>query len=225
MARYGAVIVAAGRGSRMGGIDKMFALLGGWPLFCHALAAFEACSLIDTIVLVTAAERVEEAEIAVQKFGFSKLAAICSGGGRRQDSVRAGLEQLGRLEVVAIHDAARPLVSPALIAAGFAAATETGAAIAAIPVVDTIKEVDGDGTVIRTVSREQLWAVQTPQVFNFELLLEAHLRSPGDVTDDAMLVEAYGHRVKVFLGSPRNLKVTTPDDLVLAEALLGLLAL
>ncbi len=221
MTKNGAVIVAAGRSNRMGGLNKVFVLLAGRPLVCHSLAAFEACSIVDTIVLVTAPECVDEAERAIRPFGFSKVSAICAGGGRRQDSVRAGLEQLGRVDLVAIHDAARPLVDQQLIVAGFAAAAETGAAVAAIPVVDTIKEADADGTVIRTLPRDRLWSVQTPQMFAFELLLEAHLRSPGDVTDDAMLVEAYGHRVKLFLGSPRNLKVTTPDDLLLAEALLA----
>lgn len=219
MARTGAVIVAAGRSSRMGGTDKIFAPLAGRPLLCHALAAFQASLLVETIVLVVAEERVTAARRVLDPFEFSKLTAVCIGGERRQDSVRTGLEALGRVETVAVHDAARPLITAALIERGFQAAMETGAAVAAIPLVDTLKEADSDGNVIRTIPRERLWAVQTPQVFGYELLLAAHLRSPADVTDDAMLVEANGGRVKVFLGSPRNLKVTTPDDLVLAEAL------
>ncbi len=221
MVSSGTVIVAAGRSSRMGGIDKIFAPLAGRPLLCHSIAAFEAAAAVERIVVVTAPERVEEAEAALRPFGFGKLIAICAGGDRRQDSVRAGLERLGRVEVVAVHDAARPLVTPELIEAGFLAVAETGAAVAAIPLVDTLKEADSDGNVVRTVPRERLWTVQTPQVFAFELLWEAHLRSPGDVTDDAMLVEQCGHRVKLFPGSPCNFKVTTADDLVLAEALLS----
>ncbi|MHB8577439.1 MAG: 2-C-methyl-D-erythritol 4-phosphate cytidylyltransferase [Dehalococcoidia bacterium] len=220
--QVGAVIVAAGRSSRMGGVDKLFAPLGGRPLLTYALAVFEACALIDRIVLVTAADRVESARAALEPFQLKKLEGICAGGERRQDSVRAGLEALGRVDTVVIHDAARPLVTAEIIERGLEVVRETGAAIAAVPAVDTFKEADSDGTVLRTIPRERLWAVQTPQVFDFELLLRAHLQSPGDVTDDAMLIEALGHTVKLFLGSPRNLKVTGPDDLLLAEALLRL---
>jgi 2-C-methyl-D-erythritol 4-phosphate cytidylyltransferase len=220
MVRTGAVIVAAGRSSRMGGIDKIYAPLAGRPLLCHSVAAFQAMSMVERIVVVTALERVADAEAVLRAGGFEEHISVCAGGDRRQDSVRAGLEQLGRVDHVAKHDAARPLVTPELIEAGFRAVAETGAASAAIPVVDTLKVADSDGNIVRTVPREALWAVQTPQVFDFELLLQAHLRSPGDVTDDAMLVEAYGHRVKLFLGSPRNIKITTTDDFVLAEALL-----
>jgi 2-C-methyl-D-erythritol 4-phosphate cytidylyltransferase len=220
MVHTGAVIVAAGHSSRMGGIDKIYALLAGRPLLCHSIAAFQATSLVERIVVVTAPERVADAEAVLRGCGFEERISVCAGGDRRQDSVRAGLERLGRVEHVVVHDAARPLVTPELIEAGFRAVAETGAAIAAIPVVDTLKEADSDGNVVRTVPREQLWSVQTPQVFEFELLLQAHLHSPGEVTDDAMMVEAYGRQVKLFLGSPRNLKVTTTEDLVLAEALL-----
>jgi 2-C-methyl-D-erythritol 4-phosphate cytidylyltransferase len=221
MPSVGAVIVAAGRSSRMGGVDKIFAPLAGRPLITHAAGVFAACAAIDRFVVVTASERLADANAVLAPLQLSGLEAVCSGGERRQDSVRAGLEALRRVDTVLVHDAARPLVTADLIARGLETVVETGAAIAAIPAVDTLKEVDGDGTVLHTVPRERLWAVQTPQVFDFELLLAAHLKWPGDVTDDAMLVEAMGHRVKVFLGSPRNLKVTTSDDLLLAEALLA----
>jgi len=221
MPHTGAVIVAAGRSSRMGGIDKVFAPLAGRPLFYHSIAAFQAAPVVDTIVLVVADERVQEARRALARFDFVKPVAVCAGGERRQDSVKAGLEALGHVDTVAVHDAARPLVTAELIEAGFEAASETGAAVAAIPAADTLKEADSDGNVIRTIARDRLWAVQTPQVFAYELLLDAYLRSPADDSDDAMLVEANGHRVKIFLGSPRNFKVTTADDLALAEALLG----
>jgi len=220
LAAVGAVIVAAGRSSRMSGVDKVFASLSGRPLFVYALLALQGCKQVDEVVLVTAGDQVEAARSLVEPFGISKLIAVCAGGGRRQDSVRAGLEQLRRVDVVVVHDAARPLVTAELIAAGLTAVAETGAAIAAIPVADTLKEADLDGTVLRTVPRERLWSVQTPQVFDFELLLTAHRQSPADATDDAMLVEGLGRRVKVFLGSPRNLKVTTPDDLLLVRAML-----
>ncbi len=134
--------------------------------------------------------------------------------------MRAGLAALNEIETVIVHDAARPLVTQKIITRGLIAVNETGAAVAAIPAVDTLKEVDADGTVVRTPPRERLWVVQTPQVFNYELLCGAHEEIATDVTDDAMLVEALGRRVKVFLGSRRNLKVTTPEDLLIAEALL-----
>ena len=221
MPKTGAVIVAAGRSSRMGGVDKVFASLAGRPLLCHALGVFEAAPEVETIVLVTAADRMDDARRAVAPFRFVKLASICAGGERRQDSVRVGLEQLGHVDVVVIHDAVRPMVTAEMIRVGLIEVAETGAAIAAIPAVDTLKEADSDGNVIRTIPRERLWAVQTPQVFDYELLLEAHLKWREDVTDDAMLIEALGRRIKLFLGSPRNIKVTTPDDLVIAEALLA----
>lgn len=221
MTAVGAIVVAAGKSSRMGGVDKVFAPLAGRPLLAHALATFQASARIQSTVLVTGVDRIEAASSALEPYGLTKLRAICAGGTRRQDSVRAGLEQFEHLDYVVVHDAARPLISVALIEAGIDAAAETGAAIAGVPVVDTLKEADADGTVLRTVDRSALWAVQTPQVFDYELLLTAHRRWPGDVTDDAMLVEALGHRVKLFLGSPRNIKVTSPDDLLLAEALLA----
>jgi 2-C-methyl-D-erythritol 4-phosphate cytidylyltransferase len=122
---------------------------------------------------------------------------------------------------VVVHDGARPLVSAALIEAGLAAAAETGAAIAAVPLADTLKEANADGVIVRTLDRSSLWCAQTPQVFERELLREAHRLAEGEATDDAALVEALGRRVKVFPGSPRNLKVTTAADLALARALIA----
>lgn len=220
MATAGAVVVAAGGSRRMGGVDKIFAPLAGRPLVAHAVSVFNAHEAFESLVLVVAAERVAEANAALAPFAFRKLVAVCAGGERRQDSVRLGLKRIGRVDVVAIHDGARPLVTCDLLSAGLAAVQETGAATAAIPVVDTLKQADGEGIVLRTVPRDQLWAVQTPQFFDYALLLAAHRDMRADVTDDAMLVEALGGRVKLFPGSPRNLKVTTPDDLLLAEALL-----
>jgi 2-C-methyl-D-erythritol 4-phosphate cytidylyltransferase len=204
----------------MAGIDKIFAPLAGRPLVAHCIAVFNACPAFASIVLVVAAERLAEAEAALAPLAFDKLAAVCAGGERRQDSVYAGLERLGHVDVVAVHDGARPLVTAEILESGIEAVRETGAAVAAVPVVDTLKQADPAGIVLRTVPRERLWAVQTPQLFDYELLLAAHRRSSQDVTDDAMLIEAQGGRIKLFPGSPRNLKVTTPDDLLLAEALL-----
>jgi 2-C-methyl-D-erythritol 4-phosphate cytidylyltransferase len=211
--------VAAGRGLRMGGADKLLAPLAGRPFLAHTLAAFQACAAVGRVVLVIAPERLDDGRRLVREGGFDKVTAVCAGGERRQDSVRAGLEALGPCEWVVVHDGARPLVTARLIEEGLAAARETGAAICAVPVSDTIKEVAASGEVERTVRREGLWLVQTPQVFRYDLLLEAHRQARIEATDDAALVEAMGGRVRVYMGSPRNIKVTTPEDLALAEAL------
>ena len=217
----GAIIAAAGRGQRFGEGDKLFAPLAGRPLIAHTLMAFEVCQAVNTVVLVLAEENLERGCRLVDAAGFDKVAVICPGGPRRQDSVRLGLEALPECRWVVVHDGARPLVSATLIEAGLAAAAEMGAAIAAVPLADTLKEVTGGGLITRTLDRRNLWAAQTPQVFDYELLREAHGRAQGEVTDDAALVEALGRRVKVFPGSPRNLKVTTAADLALAQALLA----
>jgi 2-C-methyl-D-erythritol 4-phosphate cytidylyltransferase len=215
----GAVIVAAGRGRRMQGVDKLLAPLAGRPMLAHTLAAFQACAAVQRVVLVMAADRLEEGRELVRAHGLDKVAAVCAGGERRQDSVRAGLDALGPCQWAVVHDGARPLVTPRLIEDGLAAARETGAAICAVPLSDTLKRVSESQEVERTVEREGLWLVQTPQVFRYDLLLGAHRRATVEATDDAALVEAMGGRVRVYMGSPRNIKVTTPEDLALAEAL------
>jgi 2-C-methyl-D-erythritol 4-phosphate cytidylyltransferase len=219
----GAIIAAAGVGRRFGEGDKLFAPLAGRSLIAHTLMAFEVCRAVDATVLVLAEENLERGRDLVTSAGFDKVAAICRGGPRRQDSVRLGLEALPKCRWVVVHDGARPLVTAALIEAGLTAAVETGAAIAAVPLADTLKEATEDGLIVRTLDRRNLWCAQTPQVFERELLREAHRLADavGDATDDAALVEALGRRVKVFPGSVRNLKVTTAADLALAQALLA----
>jgi 2-C-methyl-D-erythritol 4-phosphate cytidylyltransferase len=204
----------------MGGPDKLFAPLGGRPLLAHTLAAFQDCPAIDRVVLVLAAESLAQGLALVDEEGFSKVRTVCPGGRRRQDSVREGLEVLGSCAWVVIHDGARPLVTPKLIEEGLAAAQETGAAVCALPAQDTVKRVDAQGRVLRTLDRRRLWLIQTPQVFRYDILRQAHQRSRRPATDDAALVERLGHRVQVYPGSSRNLKVTAPEDLALAEALL-----
>ncbi len=148
------------------------------------------------------------------------MTAVCLGGKRRQDSVAAGLRQTGDCDWVVIHDGARPLLTAGLINDGLKAAQETGAAIAAMPVKDTIKIADEDKSVRQTLSRESLWAIQTPQVFRREVILKAYQQTDDDVTDDAALVERAGGKVILYMGSYDNIKVTTPDDLTLAEVLI-----
>jgi 2-C-methyl-D-erythritol 4-phosphate cytidylyltransferase len=151
------------------------------------------------------------------------------GGKRRQDSVRLGLEALrpgsgqalGECEYVAVHDGGRPLVSSALIGRGLEAARETGAAVPAVPLADTVKEASADGLVVRTLDRRRLWAAQTPQVFRYDLLMRAHREVMADVTDDAGMLEALGLPVRIFPGDRRNIKVTTAEDLELVRAYLG----
>ena len=207
----------------MGGADKLFAPLAGRPLLAHSLDAFQRCPAVERVVLVLSERNRRQGEALVEGGAFSKVEAVCLGGGRRQDSVRAGLSALEGLaphDWVVVHDGARPLVTPALIEAGLAAACETGAAACAVPVQDTVKEVDEGGLVRKTLDRERLWLVQTPQVFRYDMLRDAHRRGRAYATDDASLVEALGQRVRLYVGSRRNLKVTTPQDLALAEALL-----
>ena len=225
----GAIIVAAGGSSRMRGSDKLFATIGGRPLLAHTLARFQDSPLVHRIVLVLSAANLERGRALAEEEGIDKLSALCEGGPRRQDSVRLGLEALSQCDWVLVHDGARPLVTTELIERGLAAARETGAAVPAVPLADTVKLAAPDGTVERTLDRKGLWAAQTPQVFRYDLLLRAHREVTADpstalragYTDDAAMLEALGLPVKLFEGSAANTKVTTPDDLRLAEALLA----
>lgn len=215
-----AIVVAAGRSSRMRGADKLFVDLDGRPLLQHTLAAFEACGAINHVMLVLSLEAADRALRLLRTARLSKVDGTCAGGDRRQDSVRAGLQALRACEWVVVHDGARPMVTPQLIEAGITAAQATGASSAGLPVVDTLKEAASDSTVLWTVPRDRLWSVQTPQVFRYDLLCAAHERDDLEATDDSGLVERIGVRVQLYPGSAWNLKVTTPEDLVLARAIL-----
>ena len=219
----GAIVVAAGSSSRMEGVDKTFAPLLGQPLIAHTLDCFELFPSITEIVLVLAAHSVETGRELVRNRQYRKVSQVCAGGARRQDSVRAGLEALQPCDWVMVHDGARPGLDAALLQRGLEAVTasEHGGAVAGVPVKDTIKVVSQEGDVTATPPRETLWAAQTPQIFSYDLLQQAHAQFTGDATDDAMMVESLGHKVRMFLGSYENLKVTTPEDLVVVEALLG----
>lgn len=218
--RLNAVIVAAGSGTRMDGIDKLFTHIGGKAVLARAIAAFDGSSLVDRVVVVVSGDNVERARELVRDEGFTK-ADVCTGGARRQDSVRCGLEALGECGYVAIHDGARPLVSGALIERGLEAARRTGAAAPGLPVAETVKETDENGTIVRTLDRARLYTVQTPQLFRYELIARAHREISRDVTDDAAMVEALGEPVTVFAGERTNVKITTPEDAELVEALLA----
>ncbi len=215
--KVGAVIVAAGRGRRMGGVDKMFAQVAGKPVLARVVSVFQGCSLIDQIVIVLGEPNLEPGKKLVAQAGFSKVTDVCPGGKLRQESVAAGLGRLKDCHWVVIHDGARPLVTAALIEAGLEAAKETGAAVAAVPVADTIKVAGDDGFVQGTPPRRSLWAVQTPQVFRSDIITQAYRKVEAEVTDDASLVERMGYRVKLYMGSYDNIKITNANDLALAE--------
>jgi 2-C-methyl-D-erythritol 4-phosphate cytidylyltransferase len=213
-----AIIVAAGSSTRMGGQDKLLANLGGRPVLAWTLRAFQDCPAIDQVVVALSPENAQAAQSILLQ--FSKVTHTSMGGLRRQDSVRNALYSLPTCDFVVVHDGARPFVTPNDITRGIEAARSAGSAIAALPVVDTLKAV-WDGAVTRTVPRAGLWAAQTPQVFAYDLLLEAHEQVTEDVTDDCAMVERLGSRVVVYEGSRLNFKITTPDDLLLAEALVS----
>jgi 2-C-methyl-D-erythritol 4-phosphate cytidylyltransferase len=239
-----AVLVAAGRGSRMArlldgaasangaimnperagewGRPKQYLELAGRPIVTHTIDRFESTPAIDRIILVVPPgdERICDMEI-VRPFGFRKVAAIVAGGSERQASVAHGLDALpDEVEWVAIHDGVRPCVTPEQIAAVVNAAIQADGAILAVPLRDTPKQVGSDGVIQTTLVRSQIWLAQTPQVFRRIALREAHARATSDGvvgTDDAALMERMGARVVVVEGSTANVKITTPDDLPVAE--------
>ena len=219
--RCGAVIVAAGSASRMGGIDKVMAPLNGEPMIARTVRAFQNCDAISEIVVVTRQDLILPITSLCAR--MDKVQAVVAGGSSRQESVHLGLNALsGKCKLAAIHDGARPLISWQVIDRVVRAANTYGAAAPAIPVKDTIKVVQG-GVVKETPDRATLQAVQTPQVFDFDILRGALKKAKQDgaqVTDDCSAVERMGMAVKIVEGEERNLKVTTPLDLKIAQLLL-----
>jgi 2-C-methyl-D-erythritol 4-phosphate cytidylyltransferase len=219
-----AIIVAAGRGERMGASrPKAFLGLAGQPLLLRSALAFDGAPSIDGIVAVVPAEEIESARGVLTP--VRKLRAVAAGGSRRQDSVLEGLKQApdGFAGVVLVHDAARPLVDVSLVEAVAKAAAETGAALPVLGLVDTVKRVK-DGRVVETLDRSELGAAQTPQGFRIALLVEAYeaaFRDRVTLTDEAMAVERFGGKVATVPGSPLNRKITTPEDLAWAEGVLS----
>ncbi|HUG39046.1 MAG TPA: 2-C-methyl-D-erythritol 4-phosphate cytidylyltransferase [Longimicrobiales bacterium] len=218
--RAAAVIPAGGVGRRMGGVRKQYLELGGRPVLWHAIRPFLDHPAIHWIVVALPAE-----DMATPPLFLPDGVTVVAGGEERGDSVRLALEAVPpAAELVLIHDAARPLVTRALVDRTLEAAAGGVGAVAAIPVPDTLKRVAGDRTIAATVARAGLWAAQTPQAFPRAMIVDAYARAAEEgvrETDDAALVERYGGRVVVVEGSPRNLKVTTPEDLRIAALLLG----
>lgn len=218
-----AIVLAAGRSSRMGGgPNKQFLDLLGRPILWYSLAAFEQCAAVGEIIVVRRPEYATQAEQLGR--AFHKVACYVDGGIERQNSVWNGLEKCSpETEIVAVHDGARPLVTPQLIEATIESARNHGTGIAATKVVDTIKEANDNRTILRTVDRTKLWAVQTPQTVRCDLLRRAYakvLEQGIIVTDEAAAVECLGEPVKLVDTPFLNLKITTPADLAIAEALL-----
>ncbi|MGH7769251.1 MAG: 2-C-methyl-D-erythritol 4-phosphate cytidylyltransferase [Candidatus Binatia bacterium] len=225
--RVNAVVVAAGEGKRMGGdLPKALIALAGRPLILHTLDRFARSQVRKVILVAPGKQRQEFEQLIATERPFSRLECVLeSGGPRRQDSVRRGLNRLDDdCEVVVIHDGARPLVTPAIIDRCVELALKEGAAVVGVPAKDTIKVVSASRRIESTPPRNSLWEIQTPQAFRVEIVREAHRRAEQDgieATDDAMLVERLGKSVALLEGERSNLKVTTADDLLIAEALIG----
>lgn len=219
-----AVIVAAGSSQRMGGEDKQLIELCGKPVLARSMAAFQSCPIIEEIVVVTKASSVEAVRRMAEEYGIDKLSAVVEGGASRAESVKNGVAAVSSgAEFVAIHDGARPLVSSEDIARCAADAFRCGGAVLAVPVTDTVKYGRKNGFVEYTPAREKLFAAQTPQIFDLEIYraaMDRAFRELSDWTDDSRVFENDGRRVFLTMGSRKNIKITSPEDVLIAEAFL-----
>ena len=221
-----ALIVSAGKGHRfIEGKKKQFHLLAEKPILAHTLDKFETCPLIHSILLVVGQEDMDYClKEIIEKYQYKKISQIVPGGKRRQDSVRNGIEVLSKdAEIVVIHDGVRPFVTKEMIEDSIRSAIRFGAVVLAMPVKETIKMVQPDGTVLKTLDRESLWQIQTPQTFQVNVIKEAYHKATEDGfagTDDACLVERLGIKVHILPGSYTNIKITTLEDLILANLFL-----
>jgi len=215
----GVVIVAAGNSTRIGK-DKIYASIAHHPLLHHTLKTFENHPSVAHICVVVETHKTQEAKQMIVASGFSKVIKVCPGGKTRQESVRLGLKCLPETKLVGIHDGARPCVTSETITNCINLAQIHGSAVPAIPVVDTIKESDTNKVILNTVDRTHLWQAQTPQVFEWAMIHEAYSNSTNEHTDDSSLLESLNIPIHLAEGDPRNIKVTTPVDLMLAEYIL-----
>lgn len=222
-----AIILAGGAGKRMGAAtNKQFLLIDNKPIIAHTLQIFEDCRAIDSIYLVVNQKDlpVIQKEI-LETYRFHKVTKVVIGGRLRQDSVKNGLEAIeGHCDIVVIHDGARPFVSPSFIEKGIFLMEMFDAVIPGLPARDTIKAVSKEGFVSKTLPRDSLWQVQTPQTFKYDLIVKAYRNGMAKKLygfDDATFVEHLGQKVKVIEGSPYNLKITTPEDLIIAQGILS----
>lgn len=219
-----AIIVAAGSGSRMKApVPKPFLELIERPLLLWSLQPFQASQLVDEIVIVVGEPDVDRAKALITFRDIHKVTAVVAGGATRQESVQNGLARLSpEVEIVLIHDGARPFVTPAIISSVIEGVLEKGAAVPVIAINDTIKQVNADGLIEKTIDRHPLRAAQTPQGFRVALLREAHVKAVENDfcgTDDACLVERLGHTIVPVDGNSENIKITTPDDMTRAESI------
>ncbi len=221
-----AVIVAGGKGTRMqSDINKQYLELNGKAVLAHTIEKFQQCQLIHEIIVVTGEDEIDYCTKYIwEKYNFSKIKGVVAGGKERQDSVYNGLKNVStQTQVVLIHDGARPLVRQEQIQASIEGAVEIGGCVIGVPVKDTIKICDHQQLVVETPSRDTLWQVQTPQAFQYNQILKAYeagIKKNLQVTDDAMMMEALGYRVKMVSGRYDNIKITTPDDLLIAKSML-----
>ena len=220
-----AIIAAAGMSNRMGSkINKQFIHIDSKPILAHAIEKFETDRFVDEIVVVCREEEIEycRREI-VKKYGFKKVMKIVKGGKERQDSVYNGLMALDKkCDMVLIHDGARPFVKVESIEAGIKGVEENGACIIGVPVKDTIKLIKDECIIENTPDRRFIWAAQTPQCFFYDIIMKAYRQAVEDQfigTDDGMLVERLGYKVKMIMGDYNNIKITTPEDLIIAESI------
>jgi 2-C-methyl-D-erythritol 4-phosphate cytidylyltransferase len=223
-----ALVPAAGMGKRMGAsINKQYLILAGRPILAHTLSVFEGASFVDGIFVITPEDEIPFCrDHVVERYGFTKVRGIVAGGAERQHSVLNGLRAMeGTVaddDVILIHDGVRPFVSTDVLARATAVAREDDGALVAVPAKDTVKTVE-DGIITGTPPRETLWLAQTPQAFRYAVIRAAHEIADAERflgTDDAMLVERLGRSVRIVVGDYRNIKITTPEDMVLAEAFL-----
>jgi 2-C-methyl-D-erythritol 4-phosphate cytidylyltransferase len=220
-----AIIVAAGTSQRMG-FDKLLSLINGKPVVAHSIERFQQCDSIDEVMLVVRSDRRAEFQKLVDTFGFTKVNRLVDGGSERHLSVWNGICQLSEsCQIVAVHDAARPLVCSNLISRSVLLARDCGAVSLAAPIVETIKRADLEQSVTGSVDRSGLWAMQTPQVFRFDWLLDAYKRivdSGRSVTDEVSALQEAGYPVRLLQNTDWNIKVTFPRDLDLAEKMMKL---
>lgn len=224
MGRNCAVVVAAGKGTRMGsGIKKQFIHIEDKPVLYYTLKVFSECPLIDEVILVLSNEDVEYCKKnIIDKYGIEKIGAIVEGGTERQESVYRGLLETQNCEIVLIHDGARPFVTNRIIEDGIKYARIYGASACGVMPKDTIKIKNSEGFSVSTPERSTLISVQTPQCFRYKTILNCHQRLNNEkivVTDDTMVVEKYGHKVFLYEGDYSNIKITTQDDLIVAESI------
>ncbi|TZE82691.1 2-C-methyl-D-erythritol 4-phosphate cytidylyltransferase [Calorimonas adulescens] len=222
-----AILLAAGKSLRMGtGFNKTLIEVDGRPLLWYSLRILEQCELIDEIVLVVQRDMVGYVDDYIVKgYGFKKVSRIVEGGSERQFSVFNGLSAVEYADVVVVHDGARPLITEQMIRDVIEVAYEVGATAVGVPLKDTVKVIGENNMVKYTPDRRSLWAIQTPQAFRFEILKDAHEKAIEEgyvATDDCALVEKIGKSVKIVEGDYKNIKVTTPEDLVILEALISI---